>query len=121
MTFRKYSPLVFLVILCAVLTGCAQKSGPKISLSADKVVHKEWVVMRGEGFTPSANIISHLKRPNGTEFPELPMLTDVDGKFEHEIDTLLLTPGTHELWVLDTTTNVTSNVAKFEVSLERFR
>ena len=36
--------------------------------------------MRGEGFTPSANIISHLKRPNGTEFPELPMLTDGEGK-----------------------------------------
>ena len=48
-------------------------------------------MMHGEGFTPNADIRSHLKRPNGTEFPELPMLTDGDGKIEHEIDTLLLT------------------------------
>lgn len=121
MIVKKYTPLSSLLVFCALLFGCAQKSGPKISLSADKVVHKEWITMRGEGFTPSANIISHLKRPNGTEFPELPMLTDSEGKFEHEVDTLLLTPGIHELWVLDTTTNVTSNVAKFELSLERFR
>ncbi len=45
------------------------------------------------------------------------MLTDGEGKIEHEIDTLLLTAGVHELWVIDTTTNVSSNVAKFEVSL----
>ena len=121
MIVKKYTSLLSLLVFCAALLGCAQKSVPKISLSADKVVHKEWVVMRGEGFTPSADIISHLKRPNGVEFPELPMLTDGEGKFEHEIDTLLLTPGIHELWVLDTKTNVTSNVAKFEVSLERFR
>jgi len=73
--------------------------------------------MRGEGFTPKADIRSHLKRPNGTEFPVLPMLTDADGKFTHEIDTLLLAPGIHELWVIDSTTGATSNVAKFEVTL----
>jgi hypothetical protein len=120
MIVKKYTSLLSLLVFCAVFLGCAQESGPKISLSAEKVVHKEWVVMRGEGFTPSANIISHLKRPNGTEFPELPMLTDGEGKFEHEIDTLLLTAGVHELWVIDTTTNVTSNIAKFEVSMARF-
>ena len=74
--------------------------------------------MWGEGFTAKADIRSHLRRPNGTEFPVLPMLTDSDGKFMHEIDTLLLTPGTHELWVIDSSTDVSSNVAKFDVTLE---
>lgn len=120
MIVRKYIRQFSLLLLFAVLLGCAQKPTPKITLSADKVVHKGWVTMRGEGFTPMADIRSHLKKSNGTEFPELPMLTDKDGKFTHEIDTLLLAPGIHELWVIDSTTGVTSNVAKFEVVLERF-
>ena len=47
------------------------------------------------------------------------MLTDDRGEFTHDIDSLLLSPGIHELWVIDTTTGVTSNVAKFEVTLEQ--
>jgi hypothetical protein len=58
-----------------------------------------------------------LKKPDGVEFPVLPMYTDEEGKFKHEIDTLLLTPGIHELWVIDSTTGVSSNVAKFELTL----
>lgn len=75
--------------------------------------------MKGTGFTPKADIRSHLKRSNGREFPELPMYTDDKGEFTHEIDTLLLEPGIHELWVLDTVSGVTSNVARFEVTLEK--
>jgi hypothetical protein len=117
MNFRTavWSLLVF--VLAFNLVGCSGASTPKITLSTDRVVHKGWVSMRGEGFTPKADIRSHLKRPNGTEFPVLPMLTDADGKFTHEIDTLLLAPGIHELWVIDSTTGATSNVAKFEVTL----
>ena len=75
--------------------------------------------MKGTGFTAKADVRSHLKRPDGTEFPVLPMLTDDRGEFTHDIDTLLLMPGTHELWVIDSTTGVTSNIAKFEVTLDQ--
>jgi hypothetical protein len=75
--------------------------------------------MKGTGFTPKADVRSHLKRPNGTEFAELPMLTNDRGEFTHEIDTLLLVPGVHELWVIDSVSGVTSNVAQFEVVLEQ--
>jgi hypothetical protein len=120
MNFKKYIWQLSLLVLCTVLTGCAQKPVPKITLSADKVVHKQWVSVRGEGFTPSADIRSHLRKADGSEFPVLPILTDKDGKFTHEVDTLLMAPGIHELWVIDSTTGVSSNVAKFEVVLERF-
>lgn len=114
MTFKK---LIVPFLLCIFLAACAQKPTPKISLSTDRIMHKGWVTMSGEGFTAKSDVRSHLRRPDGSEFPVLPMLTDSDGKFTHEIDTLLLVPGTHELWVIDTATDVSSNIAKFEVTL----
>jgi hypothetical protein len=45
------------------------------------------------------------------------MLTDDQGRITHEIDTLLLQPGVHELWIVDST-GVSSNTARFEVTLE---
>jgi len=75
--------------------------------------------MHGEGFTPNADALSHLRRPNGVEFPELNLLADSKGEFNHEIETLLLGTGTHEVWVIDRTTGVKSNVATFEVTLDQ--
>jgi hypothetical protein len=87
-------------------------------VSPERIQHPGDVVMRGKGFMPKADVRSHLRRPDGTEFPELPMLTDDRGELTHEIDTLLLTPGTHELWVIDTVSGHSSNVATFEVTLD---
>lgn len=75
--------------------------------------------MTGSGFTPNSNVTSHLLQPDGREFPPLPILTDSNGAFTHDIDTLLLLVGTHELWVVDDTTGVTSNTAQFEVTREQ--
>ena len=75
--------------------------------------------MRGTGFTPKANVTSHLRRPDGTEFPVLPMLTDDRGQVMHDIDTLILTPGIHEIWVVEDRSKVSSNVARFEVTIEQ--
>lgn len=71
--------------------------------------------MTGTGFNPKANVISHLKRPDGTEFPGLRLLTDDKGEFTHVIDTYLFLAGTYELWVEDRTREKTSNVVRFEV------
>jgi hypothetical protein len=117
---RRLYPLLS-TVLSFILVACAQEAAPKVTLSTDRVVHKGWVGVRGEGFTAKADIRSHLKRSDGSEFPVLPMLTDDEGRFTHEIDTLLLAPGIHELWVIDSTTGVSSNIAKFEVTLEQPR
>ena len=74
--------------------------------------------MKGTGFTPKQNVSSHLRRPDGTEFPVLPMLTDDRGELTHDIDTLLLSPGVHEVWVVDDTAKTSSNTARFEVTLD---
>jgi len=75
--------------------------------------------MRGTGLTKDANIYSHLRRPDGTEFPVLPMRTNDRGEFVHDIDTLLLSPGVHEVWVEDEQSKKTSDVVRFEVTSEQ--
>ncbi len=35
---------------------------------------------------PNSNVQSHLRRPDGTEFREVSILTDAQGEFEHDID-----------------------------------
>ena len=72
--------------------------------------------MYGKGFSPRQNVQSHLRRPDGTEFREVSILTDVHGEFVQDIDTLLLLRGIHDLWVLDSATGLTSNVAHFDAT-----
>lgn len=74
--------------------------------------------MKGVEFTPRASIVSHMKRPDGTEFPGLRILTDDKGEFTHNIETFTLLAGVHEVWVVDRG-GVSSNVARFEVVDER--
>jgi hypothetical protein len=119
----------FLVSLLALLllTSCGSDTdtaadteiAPTVTLSKTTVPAKEFIDVTGSGFSPSTNVTSHLLQPNGREFPYLPILTDSNGEFTHEVDTLLLIVGTHELWVVDDTTGGTSNVARFEVTREQ--
>jgi hypothetical protein len=89
---------------------------PTINLSRERIPQKGWLKMYGTGFTPKHNVQSHLRRPDGTEFREISILTDAKGAFEHDIDTLLLMRGVHDLWVVDSETGLTSNVAHFEAT-----
>ena len=101
------------------LTGatCAQTS-PTITVSPSRVLHHDHVSLRGAGFTAKSNAYSHLRRPDGSEFPVLPIVTNDRGEFEHDIDTLLLGPGTFEVSVEDSKSKATSNVARFEVTTD---
>ena len=118
---RQPARLAGLLVLSLVLTSCGADKPPEVrphlTLSATRILHKGWIDVKGTGFSPKATVISHLRRPDGTEFPELAMLTDDRGELTHEIDTLLLQPGFHDLWIIDST-GVSSNVAQFEVTLE---
>ena len=107
--------LVILVVLLGVITttSCAQ-STPKLTLSTSKIQIPGHVYVQGSGFTPKRNISSHLQKPDGKEYQVLPLLTDERGEFKHDIETLVLSVGVHELWVVDDTTNVSSNRVKFE-------
>jgi hypothetical protein len=104
-----------LVSLFCMTISCAQKK-PTVTLNPTRVLHSGTVQMEGSGFSPNSNVFSHLRRPDGTQFPVLPMRANEKGEFHHEIDTLLLSPGVHEVWVEDDKTKTTSDVVRFEVT-----
>ena len=108
-------PASFLLLL--VVATCAQTT-PTITVSPSRVLHHDHVDLRGSGFTAKSNAYSHLRRPDGSEFPVLPIVTNERGEFEHDIDTLLLGPGTFEVSVEDSKSKATSNVARFEVTTD---
>jgi hypothetical protein len=104
-------------VLLLAAAKCAQ-STPTITVSPSIVLHHDHVELRGSGFTAKSNAYSHLRRPDGSEFPVLPIVTNERGEFEHDIDTLLLGPGTFEVSVEDSRSKAISNVARFEVTTD---
>ena len=46
----------------------ASQSAPKIVLSGTRIPFKGFVDVKGSGFTPKGELISHLKKPNGAEY-----------------------------------------------------
>jgi hypothetical protein len=45
------------------------------------------------------------------------MYTNNKGEFVHDIDTVVMSPGVHEVWVEDVKAKTTSNVARFEITM----
>jgi hypothetical protein len=102
-----------------VLAGVAITSSavtPKVTVSPTRIAAPGHVIVRGTGFTPKANITSHLRRPDGAEYPVLNLLTNDKGEFTHDIDTIVLTLGIHDLWVVDDMSKAVSNRVQFEVT-----
>jgi len=112
--WKAVSISILSLVFCAVLFG--QKK-PEITVSPAVVLHHGHVDLKGTGFTPKSNILSHLRRPDGTEHPVLTFYTNDKGEFYHDIDTVVFQPGVHEVWVEDIKTKTTSNVARFEVTM----
>src|SRR5215831_9363864 len=116
------SKALFVSIFCvflgaALFAQTGSRPSPKISVSPSKVLHPNHVEMKGTGFTPKSDVNSHLRRPDGTEFRILQMFTNDKGEIEHDIDTIVMLPGVYELWVDDVKAKTTSNVARFEVTM----
>ena len=100
-----------------LLASCAAaQSAPKVTVSPTRIATPGHIKVQGSGFTPKRNISSHLRKPDGEEYPVLPLLADERGEFLHDIDTLVLTIGVHELWVIDDSTGVSSDHVRFEVT-----
>lgn len=114
---RTFAGLLLLLALAACGVDPSDEStGPAIVLSTESPAFEEHIEARGEGFTPLSNVTSHLARPDGTTYPELPIMTDENGEFVHDIDTLLMANGTYDWWVVDDVSGAASNVARFEVT-----
>jgi len=112
------SPLIALLALTSLLSAEAvSQNAPKITISALQVVNAEHIEVRGTAFTPQQNIYSHLRWPEGTESLRTFIAND-RGEFYHNIDTLLLSPGMYELWVVDDRSKASSNTIRFSVGFD---
>jgi len=112
----------FSVLACSQGENTKTSTGvaiqPTVTLSRERIPESGWLIMVGKGFTPKQAVQSHLRRPDGTEFREVTILTDDKGAFEHDIDSLLLLKGVHDVWAVDTATGQSSNVAHFTTTNE---
>ena len=92
----------------------AQKK-PEISVFPARVRVGDPVMLMGTGFTPNRSVMSHLLRPDGSEYNPLRFRTDERGEFSHKIDTVMMDAGTFELWADDEASKIVSNRIQFRV------
>jgi len=103
-----------LLVVSLLLVVYGQKK-PEISVSPDRVKHGEPVLLTGAGFTPNRSVMSHLRRPDGSEYNPLRFRINEHGEFVHKIDTVMLDIGTFEVWGEDEASKVVSNRIRFSV------
>ena len=88
---------------------------PQINVSPARAKSGDPVYLTGAGCTPNSTVMSHLLRPDGTEYNPVRFLTDARGEFTRKIDTTMLQTGAFESWIEDETSKVLSNHARFTV------
>ncbi|MEW6209520.1 MAG: IPT/TIG domain-containing protein [Acidobacteriota bacterium] len=71
---------------------------------------------QGNGFTKDFWATSHLRKPDGTEFPTLRIATNSSGQFTHTINSTGFAPGTYEVWAIDDNTGISSAHVTFTVT-----
>ena len=110
---RVLIPALLLSLLLAVVIVAQKK--PEISVSPARVKSGGLVMLNGTGFTPDRPVLSHLLRPNGTEYNPLRLRANARGELVHKIDTVMLDLGTFEVWIEDEDARIVSNRVKFDV------
>jgi len=102
------------ILLALCLIAWAQQ---KLTIKADRTRLKvsEVLYVTGTGFTPNGAVISHLIRPDKTEYNPLRLRAGATGEIVHKIDTVMLDVGTFEMWVEDEASKATSNRIQFTV------
>ena len=88
---------------------------PQIQISTSRVKSGDLVFVMGTGFTPDRTAMSHLRRPDGSEYNPLRLRTNGRGEFSHKIDTTMLDTGAFDVWVEDEASKVLSNRTQFTV------
>lgn len=111
----KRSSLLAILAALFLLWIVDAQSKPEIHVSPDHVKSGDSLLLMGSGFTPNRTALSHLLRPNGSEYHPLRLKTDQHGQFYHRIDTVMLDVGTFEVWVEDEAAKMVSARVRFTV------
>jgi hypothetical protein len=103
------------VVICLWLSFLGAQTKPQVTVSPARAKSGDPVFVEATGFTPNRTAMSHLIRPDGTEYNPLRFRTNDRGEFFHKIDTTMLDIGTFQIWVEDEGSSVNSNRAHFTV------
>lgn len=104
------------LLVCLLFFGMVYaQTKPQISVSPARVKTGTPVMLTGTGFTPNRLVMSHLRRPDGSEYNPVRFRIDEHGEFSHKIDTVMMDDGTFELWAEDEASNAVSNRIQFRV------
>jgi hypothetical protein len=88
---------------------------PQISIDPARAKTNDWVYVMGTGFSPNQTAMSHLIRPDGSEYNPLRVRINNRGEVSHKIDTTMLDKGRFQVWVEDEASQTVSNRASFTV------
>ena len=100
------SVVLVVSFLCSAVSPAL--AAPVLTFSVAQIYHGDIVQVRGTGFTPNGQVTSHLIRPDGTEYPEMPLKADAKGGVTHEITIVPNTFGTYELQIEDLATRTSA-------------
>ena len=103
------------LLAVALLAVVYAQKKPEVSVAPNRAKVGESVLLTGSGFTPNRSAMSHLLRPDGSEYNPLRFRINERGEFVHKIDTVMLDIGTFEVWAEDEASKVLSNRIKFVV------
>jgi hypothetical protein len=73
------------------------------------------VWLMGTGFIADRAVMSHLRKPDGSEYNPLRLRSTATGELVHKIDTVMLDLGTFEVWIEDENSKVLTNRVQFTV------
>jgi hypothetical protein len=107
--------VVAAVLACIVAAAAGAQKKPEIRVNQSRVKAGDWILLTGTGFTPDRSAMSHLLKPDGTEYNPLRLRVNPSGEVVHKIDTVMLDIGAFELWVEDEPSKIVSNRIRFTV------
>src|SRR4051812_33038790 len=106
---------LWLSLLLFAASAVFPQKKPEISVMPGRVKSNEQVLLAGTGVTPNRSAMSHLRRPNGSEYNPLRLRVNDRGELVHKIDTVMLDIGTFEVWVEDEASQVVTTRVQFTV------
>lgn len=91
------------VLAALFLTAAPVCAGaePRLTLSKYQIYAGEVITLRASGYAPNTKLVSHLFRPDGTEYPVMTFETDARGELSHRITIVPIDFGTYEIRVLE--------------------
>jgi len=90
---------------------------PQVSVSPSSGPRGTTFTTPGRGFTPNSTVTPHIRKPDGTEYPQGQKPTDGQGSYPHSWTAPAdAPPGTYQYWAVDGATKRQSNAASFTIS-----